>query len=97
MCVVHFTTCETVPQFRRFVTSLKSRRPGLEPRLECVGFVVDTMVLGPIFSNYLGFPSQLIQLLHIQQISYHKRYVISIVTESLKSYCMDQCLLYSLM
>jgi hypothetical protein len=43
------------------------RRPGLEPRSGHVGFVVDKVALGQIFSEYFGFPCQFSfhRLLHI--------------------------------
>jgi hypothetical protein len=34
------------------------RRPGFEPGSGHVGFVVDEMVLGQVFSEYFGFPCQ---------------------------------------
>jgi hypothetical protein len=42
------------------------RRPGFEPGSGHVGFVVDKVVLGQVFSEYFGFPCQssVHQLLH---------------------------------
>jgi hypothetical protein len=34
------------------------RRPGFEPRSGYVGFVVDKVALGKVFSEYFGFPCQ---------------------------------------
>jgi hypothetical protein len=43
------------------------RRSGFEPRLDHVGFVVDKVALGQVFSEYFGFPCQFSfrRLLHI--------------------------------
>jgi hypothetical protein len=42
------------------------RRPGFDPGSGQVGFVVDKVALGQVFSEYFGFPSQssFHQLLH---------------------------------
>jgi hypothetical protein len=57
----------TVPQLRRLVAELPSRRPGFESRSGSIKFVLDKSVLGWIFSEYLAFPLHfsLHQLLHI--------------------------------
>jgi hypothetical protein len=54
------------PQLRRLVAGLPQRRPGFEPRTGHVGFVVDKVALGQVFSEYFGFPRQssFHQLLH---------------------------------
>jgi hypothetical protein len=35
--------------------SIPPRRPGFDPRSGHVGFVVDKVVLGKVFSDYFGF------------------------------------------
>jgi hypothetical protein len=35
-----------------------ARRPGFDPRSGRVGFVVDKVALGKVFSEYFGFPCQ---------------------------------------
>jgi hypothetical protein len=40
------------------VTSFPQRRPGFEPRSDHVGFVVEKVVLGQVFSEYFSFPCQ---------------------------------------
>jgi hypothetical protein len=47
---------KTVPYLRRLVTGFPPRRPGFEPSSGQVGFVVDKVVLGQVFSEYFGFP-----------------------------------------
>jgi hypothetical protein len=58
---------EAVPQFRRLVAGFPPRRPGFETRSGHVGFVVDKVELGHIFSECFGFPCQFSfhRLLHI--------------------------------
>jgi hypothetical protein len=45
---------------------LPPRRPGFDPRSDHVGFVVDKVTLGQVFSEYFGFPCQssIYQILH---------------------------------
>jgi hypothetical protein len=47
-----------VPWLKRLVAGFPSRRPGLEPRSGHVGFVVDKVPLGQVFSEYFGFLCQ---------------------------------------
>jgi hypothetical protein len=47
-----------VPYLRRLVAGVPQRRPGFDPRSGHVGFVVDKVALGQVFSEYFGFPSQ---------------------------------------
>jgi hypothetical protein len=47
-----------VPQLRRLVTGFPLRRPGFDLRSVHVGFVVEEVSLGQVFSEYLGFPGQ---------------------------------------
>jgi hypothetical protein len=42
----------------RLVAGFPPRRSGFEPRSGNVGFVVNILVLGQVFSEYFGFPSQ---------------------------------------
>jgi hypothetical protein len=48
------------------VAGFPPRRPGFEPGSGNVGFVVDKVALGQIFSEYFGFPCHSLfhQLLH---------------------------------
>jgi hypothetical protein len=48
----------SVPLLRRLVAVFPRWRPGLQPRSEHVGFVVDKSALGQVFSEYVGFPCQ---------------------------------------
>jgi hypothetical protein len=56
-----------VPQLRRLVVEFPPRRPGFDPRSSHVGFVVDKVALGQVFSEYFAFPchSSFHRLLHI--------------------------------
>jgi hypothetical protein len=60
-------------------------RPGFDPSWGDVGFVVDKVALGKIFSEYFGFPCQLSyqQLIHIHWSSYRRCYIVSILRASL--------------
>jgi hypothetical protein len=44
-----------VPWLRRLVTGLSQRRPGFDPGLVYVEFVVDKVALGQIFPRVLRF------------------------------------------
>jgi hypothetical protein len=50
---------------------LPTRRPGVEPRSGHLGFVVDKVALGQVFSEYFGFPCQFSfhRLLHNHHLS----------------------------
>jgi hypothetical protein len=50
---------EAVTQFSWLIAGFSLRRPGFESTSGHVGFVVDQMVLGQVFSEYFGFPCQL--------------------------------------
>jgi hypothetical protein len=52
--------------FKLLVAGFPPRRPGFEPGSGHVGFVVDKVALGQVFSEYFGFPCQssFHQLLH---------------------------------
>jgi hypothetical protein len=54
------------PQLKRLVAGFPSRGPGFAPECGHVGFVVDKLALGQVFSKYFGFPCQLSfhQILH---------------------------------
>jgi hypothetical protein len=45
------------------------QQPWFEPRLGCVGFVVDKVALGQVYPEYFGFSCQFSshRLLHLQQ------------------------------
>jgi hypothetical protein len=47
-----------MPWLTQLVTGLSPRRPGFDPRSVHVGFVVDKVALGQVFSEYFGFPRQ---------------------------------------
>jgi hypothetical protein len=47
-----------VPWLRLLVASFPPRRPGFDPRSGQVGFVVDNVSLGQVFSENFGFPCQ---------------------------------------
>jgi hypothetical protein len=47
-----------VPYLRRLAAGFLQWRPGFEPRSGNVGFVVDKVVLGQVFSEYFGFHCQ---------------------------------------
>jgi hypothetical protein len=46
------------PKLRRLVTGFAQRRPGFEPGLGHVGFVVDKVALEQVFSEPFSFPCQ---------------------------------------
>jgi hypothetical protein len=54
----------------RLVAGFPPRRPGFEPTSGHVGFVVDKMAPGQVFSKYFGFPCQFSfhQLLHTHHL-----------------------------
>jgi hypothetical protein len=59
-----------VSQLRGLVAGCPPRRPGFEPRSGHVGFVMDKLALGQVFSEYFGFPWQFsFRLLHAHHIS----------------------------
>jgi hypothetical protein len=62
---------EFVPTLRRFVAGFPLWRHGFEPRSSHVGFVVEKMALGQVFSEYFGFPCQFSfhRLLHTHHLS----------------------------
>jgi hypothetical protein len=47
-----------VPWLRSLVAGLSPRRPGFAPGSIYVGFVVDKVTLGQVFSEFFGFPCQ---------------------------------------
>jgi hypothetical protein len=55
----------------RLVAGFQPRRPGFEPTSGHVGFVVDKVALGQVFSEYFGFPFQFSfnRLLHTHHLS----------------------------
>jgi hypothetical protein len=58
---------KAMPQLRQLVTGFPPRWPELKPRSDYVGFVVDKVALGQVFSKHFSFPCQFSfhQLLHI--------------------------------
>jgi hypothetical protein len=46
-----------VPELKRLVAGFQLRRPGFASEHH-VGFVVEKVALGQVFSKYFGFPSQ---------------------------------------
>jgi hypothetical protein len=48
----------TVPELRRLVAGFSPRRPVFDPRSGHVGFVVDKVALGQVFSEFFDFPCQ---------------------------------------
>jgi hypothetical protein len=44
---------------KRLVAGFTPRRPGFKPGFSHVGFVVSKVVLGQVFSEYFGCPSNL--------------------------------------
>jgi hypothetical protein len=57
-----------VSYLRRLVADFPPRRPGFEPRSSNVGFMVNKVGLGQVFSQYFGFPCQFSfhRMLHTQ-------------------------------
>jgi hypothetical protein len=62
---------KAVPKLWRLVADFPPRRPGFQPRSGHVGFVVNKVALGQVFSKYLGFPCQFSfhRLLHTHHLS----------------------------
>jgi hypothetical protein len=46
------------PQLRSLLAGVPLQRPGFDPRSNHVGFVVDIVALGQVFSEYFGSPCQ---------------------------------------
>jgi hypothetical protein len=61
-----FTFMLATPKLKRLVTGFPPWRPGFAPGAGQVGFVVDKVALGQVFSEYFGFPCQSLfhQILH---------------------------------
>jgi hypothetical protein len=59
------------PQLKRLVAGFPPLRPGFDPGSGQVGFVVDKMALGQVFSEYFGFPCQ---------SSFHRKFSILTIT-----------------
>jgi hypothetical protein len=47
-----------MPLLKRLVAGFSPRRPGFDPGSGQVGFVVEKVALGRVFSEYFGFPCQ---------------------------------------
>jgi hypothetical protein len=58
--------CKAAPQLKRLVADFPPRRPRFGLGSAHVGFVVDKVALGQVFSEYFGFPYQSLfyKLLH---------------------------------
>jgi hypothetical protein len=57
---------QNAPSLKQLVAGFPPRRSGFEPRSGQVGFVVNKVALGQVFSEYFGFPCQFLfhQILH---------------------------------
>jgi hypothetical protein len=66
-CTPRITT--EVDKSSLLVACFPTRRPGFEPRSGHVGFMVEKVALGQVFSEYFGFPCQFSfhRLLHIHR------------------------------
>jgi hypothetical protein len=51
----NFDILLAVPRIKRLGAFLSSRMPGFVSRTICVGFVVDKVTLGHVFSQYFDF------------------------------------------
>jgi hypothetical protein len=76
-----------MPQLRKLAAGFSQWQPRLDCRSDYVGFVVEKVALGPVFSKDFSFPCQFSfqQLLHMHQLSYHQHYIIPILTVSLNN------------
>jgi hypothetical protein len=54
--VAGILTEKAVSKLRGLVACFLPLRPGFEPRSSHVGFMVDEVALGHVFSEYVGFP-----------------------------------------
>jgi hypothetical protein len=54
----HVSRRKAMPYLRRLVAKFPPRRPGFEPGSGYMGFVVDKVAPGQVFSEYFGFPCQ---------------------------------------
>jgi hypothetical protein len=68
---IKVTWREVVPQLRRLLAGFPPRRPGFEPSSRYVGYLVDKVALGQVFSEYFEFPCQFSShlLLHTYHLS----------------------------
>jgi hypothetical protein len=53
---VVYLVLKNAPYLRRLVAGFPAWRSGFEPGSGHVGFVVDKVALGQVFSEYFGFP-----------------------------------------
>jgi hypothetical protein len=60
---------KAMPQLRRLVAGFPPWRPGFESMSGHMGFVVDEVALGHVFSEYFGYPCQFYQMLYIHHLS----------------------------
>jgi hypothetical protein len=68
---------------RAIAKAVSRQWPGFEPRWGRVGFVVDKVALGQVFSEYFSFPSKFSfhQLLHIHHLSFGASTIGQIVAD----------------
>jgi hypothetical protein len=76
---------EAVQKLRRLVTAFSPLQPKFSPKLGHVGFVVDKVTLGQIYSEYFDFSWKFSfhQLLHVNYSLYRRRRIFSILSASL--------------
>jgi hypothetical protein len=67
----------TVSWLRRLVTGLSQQSPGFVPGTFLVGFVVDSVALGQVFSEFFGLPCQYYStvVIHTHTLSGDEQYV----------------------
>jgi hypothetical protein len=53
--IANVTFFKVIPSLRQLVACFPPQRPGFEPRSGYVGFLLDKMALGQVFSEYFGF------------------------------------------
>jgi hypothetical protein len=70
-----FGSILTAPQLMRLVAGFPPRWPEFDPRSSHMGFVVNKVELGRIFSEYFGFLSQISfhRMLHMHYSTDHER------------------------
>jgi hypothetical protein len=78
---------EAVPWIRRLVAGFSSLPLQFDPKSGDVGFVVGKIGIEQVFFEYFGFPCQFSfhEDLHTHLSSYHRRYLVSMLTASLNN------------
>jgi hypothetical protein len=81
--VIYCHTKTEYSRLRRLVAGFPPRRPGFESRWSHVGFVVDKVALGQVFSEYFGFSCQLSfhRLLHTHHLSSGAGTIVQLVAD----------------